>query len=170
MNPDAAADLLAELPQEKSDEILEEMQPEERHDVEGLLEFSEHTAAGRMTTDFLGFSEDATVMDAIDALRGFSGGPEAVSTLFVLDGEDKLVGMVPLASIVLVEQETQLKSLITEPLVTCQMDAKQREVAELFDKYNLLTWPVLDEQGVVHVVITAADVMGLLLEMLETFC
>jgi magnesium transporter len=166
MNPDAAADLLAELPQEKSDEILEEMQPEERHDVEGLLEFSEHTAAGRMTTDFLGFSEDATVMDAIDALRGFSGGPEAVSTLFVLDGEDKLVGMVPLASIVLVEQETPLKTLITEPLVTCQMDAKEREVAELFDKYNLLMLPVVDEQGVVHGVITADDVIGLLREML----
>jgi magnesium transporter len=166
MNPDAAADLLAELPEEKSEEILEEMKPEERQDVQDLLEFSEHTAAGRMTTDFLGFSEDATVLDAIDALRGFSGGPEAVSTLFILDPEDKLIGMVPLASIVLVEQETQLKSLITEPLVTCQMDAKEREVAELFDKYNLLMLPVVDEQGVVHGVITADDVIGLLREML----
>ena len=166
MNPDAAADLLADLPEEKSEEILEEMEAAERQDVEDLLEFSEHTAAGRMTTDFLGFSEDATVLDAIDALRGFSGGPEAVSTLFVLDGEDKLVGMVPLASIVLVEQETRLKSLITEPLVSCRMDAKEREVAELFDKYNLLMMPVVDENGVVHGVITADDVIGLLREML----
>jgi Mg/Co/Ni transporter MgtE len=166
MDPDAAADLLAELTDEKSEEILEEMEAEERHDVEELLEFSEHTAAGRMTTDFLGFSEDATVLDAIDALRGFSGGPEAVSTLFILDGEDKLVGMVPLASIVLVEQETPLKTLIAEPLVSCRMDAKEREVAELFDKYNLLMLPVVDEKGVVHGVITADDVIGLLREML----
>jgi magnesium transporter len=166
MNPDAAADLLADLPDEKSEQILEEMEAEDRQDGEDLLEFSENTAAGRMTTDFLGFSEDATVLDAIDALRGFSGGPEAVSTLFVLDGEDKLVGMVPLASIVLVEQETPLKSLITEPLVSCRMDAKEREVAELFDKYNLLMMPVVDENGVVHGVITADDVIGLLREML----
>jgi len=166
MNPDAAADLLAELTDEKSEEILEEMQAEERHDVEELLEFKEHTAAGRMTTEFLGFSEDATVMDAVDALRGFSGGPEAVSTLFILDGEDKLIGMVPLASIVLVEQDTPLKTLISEPLVTCRMDAKEREVAELFDKYNLLMLPVVDEKGVVHGVITADDVIGLLREML----
>jgi magnesium transporter len=166
MNPDAAADLLAGLPEETSEEILEEMEAEERQDVEELLEFSEHTAAGRMTTDFLGFSADATVMDAIDALRGFSGGPEAVSTLFILDGEDKLLGMVPLASIVLVEQETLLKTLIAEPLVTCRMEAKEREVAELFDKYNLLMLPVVDEKGVVHGVITADDVIGLLREML----
>ena len=166
MNPDAAADLLAELTDEKSEEILDEMHPEERHDVEELLEFSEHTAAGRMTTDFLGFSEDANVMDAIDALRGFSGGPEAVSTLFILDGEDKLIGMVPLASIVLVEQDTLLKTLISEPLVTCRMEAKEREVAELFDKYNLLMLPVVDEKGIVHGVITADDVIGLLREML----
>jgi magnesium transporter len=166
MNPDAAADLLAGLPEETSEEILEEMEDEERHDVEELLEFAEHTAAGRMTTDFLGFSEDATVLDAIDALRGFSGGPEAVSTLFILDGEDKLLGMVPLASIVLVEQETLLKTLIAEPLITCRMEAKEREVAELFDKYNLLMLPVVDEKGVVHGVITADDVIGLLREML----
>jgi len=166
MNPDAAADLLAGLPEEKSEQILEEMEPEDRHDVEELLEFSEHTAAGRMTTDFLGFSEDATVQDAIDALRGFSGGPEAVSNLFVLDGDDKLIGMVPLASIVLVEQETPLKTLITEPIVSFRTDAKEREVAELFDKYNLLMMPVVDKQGRVHGVITADDVIGLLREML----
>src|SRR5437868_112744 len=58
MNPDAAADLLAGLSEETSEEILEEMKPEERQDVEDLLEFSEHTAAGRMTTDFLGFSQE----------------------------------------------------------------------------------------------------------------
>ena len=74
--------------------------------------------------------------------------------------------MVPLASIVLVEQDTLLKTLIAEPLVTCRMDAKEREVAELFDKYNLLMLPVVDEKGVVHGVITADDVIGLLREML----
>lgn len=166
MNPDAAADLLAGLPEETSEGILEEMEAEGRHEVEELLEFSEHTAAGRMTTEFLGFSEDATVLDAIDALRGFSGGPEAVSTLFILDGEDKLIGMVALASIVLAEQDTLLNTLISEPLVTCRMEAKEREVAELFDKYNLLMMPVVDEKGVVHGVITADDVIGLLREML----
>jgi len=100
MNPDAAADLLADLTQARSEEILEEMAPEERHDVEGLLEHRENTAGGRMTTDFLSFSQRATVADAIDGLREFDGGTETLSTLFLVDKDEKLVGTVPLASIV----------------------------------------------------------------------
>jgi magnesium transporter len=53
MDPGAAADLLAELPEEQSDAILEEMEPEERQEVEELLEFDEDSAAGCMTTDFV---------------------------------------------------------------------------------------------------------------------
>ena len=51
MDPDAAADLLGDLPQETSEEILEEMEPEERQEVSELLAFRENTAAGRMTTE-----------------------------------------------------------------------------------------------------------------------
>src|SRR5262249_57061871 len=110
--------------------------------------------------------KDATVADAIDALRGFSGGPEAMSVLFILDGDDHLIGMVPLSAIVLAEEATPLVSLAVEPLVSCSVNAKEREVAELFDKYNLLMLPVVDEDQKVQGVITADDVIGLLREML----
>jgi len=73
MDPDAAADLLGDLPEETSEEILEEMEPEEREEVSELLEYHENTAAGRMTTEFLALSPDATVGDAIDKLRQFEG-------------------------------------------------------------------------------------------------
>ena len=57
MDPDAAADLLGDLPEEQSGEILKEMEPEERREVTQLLEFGEHTAAGRMTTEFIAVPE-----------------------------------------------------------------------------------------------------------------
>ena len=85
MDPGAAADLLAELPEEQSDAILEEMEPEERQEVEELLEFDEHSAAGCMTTDFVYLGVDATVAQAVQALRSFDGDPESVTEVYLLD-------------------------------------------------------------------------------------
>jgi magnesium transporter len=65
MDPDAAADLLGELREEDSGEILKEMDPEERQEVTQLLEFPEHTAAGRMTTEFVAIAETGVADDAI---------------------------------------------------------------------------------------------------------
>ena len=77
MDPDAAADLLGDLPEDRSGEILKEMEPEERQEVTQLLEFGEHTAAGRMTTEFIAVRETAVVDDAIEALKQFEGSREA---------------------------------------------------------------------------------------------
>jgi CBS domain-containing protein/sporulation protein YlmC with PRC-barrel domain len=162
MNSDAAADLLADLPEKTSEEILEEMAPEEREDVEELLEYPENTAAGRMTKDFLSFSPHATVSDAVDALREFDGAKETLSTLYLVDREDHLVGAVPLASLVLAEPETELAAIADPEPLWCPAKANEREAAELFDKYNLLILPVVEKSGSLVGVITADDVISML--------
>lgn len=162
MNPDAAADLLGDLPEERSEQILEEMGIEERQDVEDLLEHHEHTAGGRMTTDFLSFSQHATVADAIDGLREFDGGKETLNTLFLVDKDEKLVGTVPLASIVLADSETPLASLATEEVISCPESALEQEFSETFDKYNLLILPVVDGTNKLVGIITADDVISML--------
>ncbi len=150
MDPDAAADLLGDLSEEHSQEILEEMEPEQREEVSELLEFAENTAAGRMTTEYMALSANARVSDAIEMLRQFEGGIESVSTIFLLDEEKKLVGAVPLSKVVLASADTPLVSLKTEPLISLPAGASEKEVAETFDKYNLLTLPVLDAAGQAH--------------------
>ncbi len=162
MDPDAAADLLGDLPQETTEEILEEMEPEERQEVTELLEFKEDTAAGRMTTDFLALGASATVADAVETLRKFEGGIETVSTIYLVGEEAKLVGAVPLSRLVVATAETPLQPLSADPLIFCPAGASDQEVAELFDKYNLLTLPVVDDQGRMTGVITADDVISLL--------
>jgi magnesium transporter len=162
MDPDAAADLLADLPPERSEEILDEMEPEAAEEVGELLEFPEDSAAGRMTTDYLSLSPTATVRDAVAKMRDFEGGVESLSTIFVVGEGDKLVGTVPLARLVLSDPDAALQSIISEPLITCSPAADEREVAEIFDKYNLLTLPVVDEHGVITGVITADDVISIL--------
>ncbi|HEV2696560.1 MAG TPA: magnesium transporter, partial [Terriglobales bacterium] len=111
MNPDAAADLLADLTDERTSQILQEMAPEERREVAELLEFGETTAAGRMNTEFLAVDSEATVNDGIEALRNFEGGVETVSTIYLVDGEGRLKGAVPLAKLVLGKSDDKLADL-----------------------------------------------------------
>ena len=162
MDPDAAADLLNDLSPERSEEILEEMEPAERQEVEELLDFKEDTAAGRMTTDYMALPASARVRDAIELLRTFEGGLESVSTVFLVGEHDKLVGAVPLVKLVLAAQDAQLSELTSEPLISCSPGADENDVAELFDKYNLLTLPVVDDKGSLTGVITADDVISIL--------
>jgi len=162
MDPDAAADLLGDLREEKSDAILEEMEPEQREEVEELLEHHENTAAGRMTTEYVALSNEATAEDALAALRMFEGDVSSVVTFYLVDQEWKLVGAVPLQNIALAAGETKLAEIKSEPLVFCKQDANEKEFTELFDKYNLMSLPVVDEDGKLAGVITADDVIALL--------
>ncbi len=162
MEPDAAADLLADLPEERTSEILLEMQPQERKEMVELLEFKENTAAGRMNTEYLAVGVGASVRDAIEALRRFEGGVETVSTIYLVDSHGTLAGAVPLAKIVLATPDTPMLSLTQEPLISTHAGSKEKEVAELFDKYNLSTLPVVDDNKKLTGVITSDDIISLL--------
>ena len=166
MGPDAAADLLAELPEEDSEEILEEMEPELAEEVEELLEFHENSAAGKMTTDYVAVAYTGLVEDAIQALKGFEGGIESLSTIYLVDQNEVLRGAVPLARLVLAPSDTSLITLAADPLISCLPSDSEKDVVELFDKYNLLTLPVVDDEGKLTGVITADDVISLLREKL----
>jgi len=162
MDPDAAADVLADMSPAASQEILTEMEPEERAEVAELMEFEENTAAGRMTTEYMALRQNAKVADAIEMLRKFEGGLESISTIYIVGDKDKLLGAVPLAKIALAPPDTPLMLLSTGHMTTIHPGADEKTVAELFDKYNLLTLPVIDDDGVLTGVITADDVINML--------
>ena len=162
MDPDAAADLLGDLSDDRTEQILVQMQPEERQEVVELLEHKEKTAAGLMTTEFLALPMTATVENAVDSLREFEGGVEVVSTIYLVDSEGTLMGAVPLARIVLAPPATPMRSLTQEPLLMSRQGAEEKEVAELFDKYNLVTLPVVDQNNKLAGVITSDDVISML--------
>lgn len=161
MDPGAAADLLGEMPEDRSGQILNEMNPEDREEVSHLLEFGEHTAAGRMTTEYIAVSDTSTAAEAIDALKAFEGGPVALATVHLIGVNDSLVGAVPLVRVATAAPGTRLVDLV-EPFKTCAPDTPEAEVAELFDKYNLMTLAVLDEHGRLAGIITADDVIAML--------
>jgi magnesium transporter len=164
MDPGAAADVLAELSEEETEAILVEMEPEERHEVEELLEFSANSAAGRMTTDYVSSPKEATVADAVQALRDFEGDPDTITEIYLIGKDEKLVGVVMLPRLLLSPSDTTLASLSEGHNVRCSLDASDRDVAELFDKYNLRSLPVVDHQGRMAGTIHAEQVIAQLRE------
>jgi magnesium transporter len=162
MDPGAAADLLGDLSQDRTEQILVQMAPEAQQEVVELLEHKEETAAGRMTTEFLALPVNATAQNAIDTLREFEGGVEVVSTIYLVDSKGTLVGAVPLAKIVLAPLTAPMLSLHQEPLILAHQGMGENEVAELFDKYNLQTLPVVDSRNKLTGVITSDNVISML--------
>jgi sporulation protein YlmC with PRC-barrel domain/CBS domain-containing protein len=162
MDPGAAADLLAELPDERSEAILDEMDPDERQEVEELLEFSGDSAAGRMTTEYIALPVTALVSDAIAALHDFEGDTETIADIYLLDYEERIVNPIPLVQLLLASPQAPLSSLPHGHLVTCDVDTGGRKVAELFDKYNLRSLPVLNREKHLVGVIHAEQVIALL--------
>jgi magnesium transporter len=162
MAPDHAADVLADLEQETSEEILEEMEHDPKSEVQELLEYEEDTAGGLMNTEYVAVKEDATVADALAALKGNEELLENLNTLFLVDTEDHLKGTVPLARLFLHEGATPLATLASETMIDVPVKERQDRVTELFDKYNLLALPVVDEHRKLTGVITADDIISVL--------
>jgi magnesium transporter len=162
MSPDQAADVLGELEEATSEEILEEMEHEPQEEVRELLEFEEDSAGGMMNTEYIALPETATVADAIQVMRGNEELMEALNTLFLVDSEEHLKGAIPLARLFLHESSTPLASLTHETLIEVPVDERQDRIAELFDKYNLLALPVVNEERKLAGVITVDDIISVL--------
>lgn len=162
MSPDEAADLLNEMEAESSEEILDEMDSAPKTEVRELLEFAEDTAGGMMNTEFISLHGNASVSDAMAALKGNEDLLESLNTLFLVDGEERLAASIPLARLFLAVGDTKLKDLASGTLIQVTLDESQDRVTELFDKYNLMTLPVVDEDGKLAGVITADDIISVL--------
>ena len=162
MAPDEAADVLGEMEAAASEEILEEMESPEMSEVRELLEYEDDTAGGMMNTEYVHVHENATVEDALDALKGNEELLENLNTIFLTGSQGRPVAAVPLARLFLAGGGAMLRELASESMTQVSVDEKQDRVTELFDKYNLLTLPVVDEDGRLAGVITADDVISVL--------
>jgi len=105
---------------------------------------------------------DATVGDALAALKENEELLENLNTIFLVDTEDRLKAAVPLARLFLRDGPTPLSSLAAEMLVDVPVTEHQDRVTELVDKYNLLALPVVDEDRKLAGVITADDIISVL--------
>jgi Mg/Co/Ni transporter MgtE len=160
MAPDAAADLLADLPKETSEELLEEMPNLEAEEVRELLSYDSSTAGGMMNTEFAYVSEASPREEVLSWLRKQDFNLEQLDTIVLVDGHAQFSGTVPVARMLLAAPEQLMSELKTEPLVSITPDANEKDVFELFDKYNLRMLTVIDEEKRPIGTVTVDDVVS----------
>jgi magnesium transporter len=160
MEPDKAADVLADLSPEMSHDVLEEMPGEEAREVQALLKFEENSAGGMMSTDLIYVGETATHAEVVDWIRGADFKIEQLDNIFLIDGNARLSGAVPVGRLLMAPEDQPLGELRAEPLVSVAPEENEKEVFELFDKYNLRSLGVVDSTGRPIGVITVDDVIA----------
>jgi magnesium transporter len=164
MAPDAAADVLGELPKETTEELLDEMPGQEAQEVRGLMGFDPATAGGMMNPDFIFVGEATTKNEVVEWIRKQELNRDQLDTIVLVDNSAQFSGVVPVARLLLASPEQKLEELKLEPLLSLFAEADEKEVFELFDKYNLRMLTVVDRQNRPIGAITVDDVVSSLVE------
>jgi CBS domain-containing protein len=164
MAPDAAADLLADLSKETSEEVLDEMPGREADEVRELLEFDPATAGGMMNTDFAFVGEGSTRDEVLEWMRSQEFNFDQLDTIVLLDNSAQFSGTVPVGRLLLAAAEQRMTELKLEPLLSVRANADDKEVFELFDKYNLRMLTVIDKENRPIGAITVDDVVSKLVK------
>jgi len=160
MNPDEAADLIQSLEPETSKEVLEEMDRQDANEVQQLLRYDENTAGGMMNTELVTVGEDATRGEVVDYIRFHEIALDQLDNIVLINKDAQLAGTVPVARLILAATDQRMAELVFEPLLSVPPDASEREVFEVFDKYNLRSLTVVNETNVPIGSITVDDVVS----------
>lgn len=163
MATDDAADLLSELPERETQELLK-LIDEEAGEIQGLLKYREDTAGGIMTTDFICFSQDMTVDDAIHRLREIAPEAETIYYVYVVDDEMRLIGVLSLRDLISSTDGTLVKDIMSSNVISVYADMDQEEVARIVARYDLLAVPVVERDDRLLGIITVDDILDVLEE------
>ena len=168
MDPDDAADLLREMGQERADALIELMEPEDAEDVLRLMNYEDYSAGGMMTTEPLVMSADATVAEALAAVRKSEISPALASQIFVCrqpleTPTGRFMGIVHYQRLLREPPATLLGSIVDTNTQGLNPDASLNEVSSYLASYNLLSLPVIDANERLLGAVTVDDVLDHLL-------
>ena len=147
MESDDATDLIAELPEEQAQRILRQIDKEDSEEVQELLKYDKETAGGIMQLELVAVPQSVTVRDAIEQIRSCAGEVEDLHNVFVVDDGEKLVGVLPLRKLILASPDILIRNIIDPADINVTPEVDQEEVAEIFRKYDIISLPVVDQEG-----------------------
>jgi len=160
---DDAAEFLEDLPEPVAGRLLELMEEDEADDVRELLSYEEETAGRLMTRDVAAIRRLWTVTETQNFLRSLEE-PETLAYLYVVDRQDKLIGVLPLRDFVLAKPDALIESIMRTEVVSVPVTIDQEELAEMVSRYDYVAIPVTDEFGRLLGVVTVDDVLDVLEE------
>src|SRR6185369_7318845 len=147
------------LPQETVDELLPLMAQAERNDIKRLLSFEAGTAGSRMNTDYASIPGDLTCSAAVEKVRNEAPDKETIYTVYVLDPDRHLEGVIGLKDLLLGHRDTKVSKVMRVEVVAVRGDEPVQKAAELVKKYDLIALPVLDERGRMLGIVTVDDLI-----------
>jgi magnesium transporter len=144
LEPDEVADLAPDLSDEVVQDIIEARDDEDRAQLRAALSYGEETVGSLMDFEAARIREDALVEDALQILRVYDELPAQTDSLFVVDRFGRLKGLVPLAKLVVSNPDVPVEKLYEPEKVSFAPESDADEAAEAFERYNLVSAPVID--------------------------
>jgi magnesium transporter len=164
LESDDAVRILEDLPEADKAEILEQLPEDERQELARGLEYPEESAGRRMQTNFVAVPPDWTVGQTIDHAREDTDLPDDFYAIFVTDEDKRFVGAVPLDKLLRSQRPVKVADIMADDWHVIQATADQEEAARTFERYNLVSAPVVDDDGKLVGVLTFDDVVDVIEE------
>ncbi len=160
---DDAADLIGELEEEESEEVLQHIAEEDEEVLRHLLTYPEDTAGGIMNPEIVALPPETTVDETISILRA-ADDDTIMASVYVVDKDNSLMGFVRLKELVTADANSSLGDIMSTDVISVPVDADQEDVADLVDKYDFMAIPVVDREYHLVGAITVDDVLEVIEE------
>lgn len=164
MYADDAADIVEEMPANVVKRILKQADPEMRMDINQLLKYPEDSAGSVMTTEFFDLKQTLSVEEALQNIRKTGIEKETVNTCYVTTNDRVLLGTVSLRTLIISPPNKELSELMEINPISVTTDVDQETVAKTFNKYGLLSLPVVDTENRLVGIVTVDDVLEVIEE------
>ena len=164
LDVDDIVDILQQLPDRVISEVLQAMSTQDRQRVESVLTYDEDTAGGLMDTEAITVRPDITVDVVLRYLRRFDEIPEITDNLFVVNRDDKFVGNLPLGMLLTSSPTTRVREVMNTEVRGIHVELTDSEVAQLFQRHDLVSAPVVDDENRLLGRITIDDVVDVIVE------
>ncbi|KPK71060.1 MAG: magnesium transporter [Acidithiobacillales bacterium SM23_46] len=167
LDTDDIADLLPDLSDEVIAEILFALDKQDRQRLDAVLSYPEDSAGGLMNVDTVTVRENITLEVVLRYLRRRGELPEHTTSLYVVDRADRLVGALPVTQLLTSPTARRVSQIMEREVVKLPAQISDREVAEAFQRFDLVAAPVVDEQGRLLGRITVDDVVDVIREQAD---
>ena len=164
LEDDDIADILQQLPDRVTREVLHSMDHQDRARIEQVLTYPEDTAGGLMNTDTITIRARFTLDVVLRYLRRYDEIPEMTDKLIVVNRSDQYIGMLPLSTLLVSDPSASVREMMTTDVQPIPADLPDAEVARLFERHDWVSAPVVDDNGKLLGRITIDDVVDVIRE------
>jgi len=147
LEADEIADLAPDLPKEVIHNVFQALPVEEREQLRAAMSYPEDAVGALMDFEVVSVREDTRIDTVTRYLRRFDELPPHTDQIFVVDRDERLKGCLPLSRLIVSELQHAVASVMTDDVVTLQPDDKAQDAAQAFERYDLVSAPVIDDQG-----------------------